>query len=172
MMNPTVWAVSAARFTTAAYEPFTRISLDSIGPLPESTEGFIHILVVIDCFTRIIELYPCKTLEAEEAAQHVVDFFSRYGIPDQLLTDKGTQFRNSLFESLTEKMGTEHIQSLANSKQETAIVERANKEVLRFLIPMVYHSKNIEHWVQYLRLVRRIFITHPHESCPRNAIIR
>jgi hypothetical protein len=54
--------------------------------------------------------------------------------------------------------------SLANSKQETAIVERANKEVLRFLVPMVYASKNLEDWASYLPLVRRIFITHPHES--------
>jgi transposase InsO family protein len=163
-MNPIVYAVSAARFTTAAYEPFSRISLDSIGPLPESKEGYKFILVVIDCFTRIIELYPCKSTEAEEAAHHLVDYISRYGIPDQILSDRGSQFINSIYATLIERMGTEHIQSLANSKQETAIVERANKEVLRFLIPMVYNSKNVEDWVSYLPLVRRIFITHPHES--------
>jgi transposase InsO family protein len=163
-MNPTVYAVSVQRFTTAAYEPFSRLSLDSIGPLPESKEGHKFILVVIDCFTRIIELYPCKSTEADEAAHYLVDFLSRYGIPDQILSDRGTQFMNSIFATLIQRMGTEHIQSLANSKQETAIVERANKEVLRFLIPMVYDSKNLEDWVTYLPLVRRIFITHPHDS--------
>jgi transposase InsO family protein len=163
-MNPIVHAVSAIRFTTAAYEPFTRISLDTIGPLPESKEGFKFILVVIDCFTRVIELYPCKSTEADEAAHHLVDFLSRYGIPDQLLSDRGTQFINSIFETLVLTMGSEHLQSLANSKQETAIVERVNKEVLRFLIPLVYLSKNLEAWVDNIPLVRRIYLTHPHDS--------
>ena len=115
-MNPIVHDVSAIRFTTAAYEPFTRISLDTIGPLPINREGFKFILVVIDCFTRMIELYPCKTTEAEEAAHHVVDFLSRYGIPDQILSDRGTQFVNAIFTTLVERMGSEHLQSLANSK--------------------------------------------------------
>ena len=163
-MNPTVYAVSAIRFTAAAYEPFSRLSLDTIGPLPESTEGYRFILVVIDCFTRIIELYPCKTPEAEEAAHHLVDFLSRYGLPDQILSDRGTQFVNSVFKTLVERIDSEHVRSLANSKQETGIVERANKEVLRFLIPLVYLKKNLEDWVSNIPLVRRIYITHPHDS--------
>jgi hypothetical protein len=163
-MNPTVYAVSAIRFTSAAYEPFSRLSLDTIGPLPESTEGYRFILVVIDCFTRIIELYPCRTPEADEAAHHLVDFLSRYGLPDQILSDRGTQFVNSIFTTLVQRIDSEHVRSLANSKQETGIVERANKEVLRFLIPLVYLQKNLESWVSNIPLVRRIYITHPHDS--------
>lgn len=63
-----------------------------------------------------------------------------------------------------ERIDSEHVRSLANSKQETGIVERANKEVLRFLIPLVYLKKNLEDWVSNIPLVRRIYITHPHDS--------
>ena len=43
-------------------------------------------------------------------------------------------------------------------------LERVNKEVLRFLLPLIYLSKNLEAWVANLPLVRRIYITHPHDS--------
>jgi len=163
-MSPLLHEVSAARFTTASYEPFARISMDTMGPLPETSEGHQFILVIIDCFTRILELYPCKSTEADEAANHLIDFISRYGTPDEVLSDRGTQFANSTVSSALQSLGTDHILSQANSKQETAIVERANKEVLRFLVPMIYESKMPERWAQYLPLVRRILITHPHSS--------
>jgi hypothetical protein len=163
-MSPLITDVSAIRFTTAEYEPFARISMDTIGPLPESDEGYQFILVIIDCFTRMIELYPCKTTDAEEASHYLIEFISRYGTPDQVLSDRGTQFANNVIKSALTTLGAEHILSLANSKQELAIVERANKEVMRFIIPMVYECKHLGKWVQFLPLVRRILVTHPHDS--------
>ncbi len=163
-MNPIIEDVSAIRFTTAAYEPFARISLDTIGPLPESDEGYKFILVIIDCFTRIVELYPCRSTEADEAAQYLIEFISRYGTPEQLISDRGSQFVNAVVAAALTQLGAEHILSLANSKQELAIVERANKEVMRFVIPLVYESKDLGKWPRYLPLVRRILVTHPHDS--------
>ena len=43
-------------FTTAAYEPWERCNLDSIGPLTLTDGRVCHILVAIDCFTRWVEL--------------------------------------------------------------------------------------------------------------------
>jgi transposase InsO family protein len=163
-MSPLLSTVSAMRFTAASYEPFARITMDSIGPLPTSEEGYKFILVVIDCFTRTLELYPCKSTDAEEAAQYLIEFISRYGTPDQVLSDRGSQFVNSVIDTALQTLGVHHLLSAANSKQETAIVERANKEVLRFLIPMVYEAKSNEKWPQYIPLIRRILMAHPHAS--------
>ena len=48
-------------FTTAAYEPWERCNLDSIGPLTLTDGSVCHILVAIDCFTRWVEMwvYSC-----------------------------------------------------------------------------------------------------------------
>lgn len=163
-MSPLLTAVSAMRFTTASYDPFARITMDTIGPLPLSEEGYKFILVIIDCFTRTLELYPTKSTEADEAAQFLIEFISRYGTPDEVLSDRGSQFVNSVIDTALQTLGVEHLLSAANSKQETAIVERANKEVLRFLIPMVYEAKTNERWPRYLPLIRRILMSHPHDS--------
>ncbi len=120
-MDPRVREISVARFTTASYEPFAQISMDTIGRLPTSAEGFQFILrlVIIDCFTRTIELYPCRGTDAKEAALHLIDFISRYGTPEEFVSDRGTQFANAVLAAALIILGVDHILSHANSKEET-----------------------------------------------------
>lgn len=80
--------VTRRPFTTAAREPMERISIDAIGSLPESCGGFMYILVVIDCFTRFVELYPLVlSTGGEEAARCLACHAGRYGTPYQILND-------------------------------------------------------------------------------------
>ena len=62
-------------FTTSTYDPMERLNIDTIGPLPADDNGNQYILVVIDTFTRWIELYALKTLEATEAARALLQHF-------------------------------------------------------------------------------------------------
>ena len=163
-MNPSIPENSAIRFTTAAYEPFARLSMDSLGPLPETETGYKFILLIIDCFTRTMELYPCRTTDAQEASQHLIAFISRYGTPEEIVSDRGSQFVNATIAATLKLLKVDHVLTLANSKQETAIVERANKEVLRLLIPLVYESKLDNNWIQFLPLIHRIYMMQPHRS--------
>ena len=61
--------IQAQAFTTATYEPHQRLNIDTIGPLPPDADGHCYILVLIDTFTRWIELYAIKTVTALEAAK-------------------------------------------------------------------------------------------------------
>ena len=49
--------IQARAFTTATHEPHQRLNIDTIGPLPPGADGSCYILVLIDTFTRWIELY-------------------------------------------------------------------------------------------------------------------
>ena len=53
-------------------------------------------------------------------------------------------------------MGIEFKSTMAYSKEENAIVERANKEVLRHLKAMIYDTSIKEQWCDILPLVQRI----------------
>ena len=80
---------------------FEVLHLDIVGPLP-SSQGKSYILTMIDRKTRWIEAVPISNISATNVATHLVDtWFSRYGIPDHIITDQGTQFESSLFESLS-----------------------------------------------------------------------
>jgi hypothetical protein len=149
--------ILAHRFVSSTFEPMQRLAIDAIGPLPPSDEGYKYILVIIDCFTRWIELFPMKDVSAIAAADSIVQFAGRYGFAKQLVSDRGSQFVNSIISELMQLLTTEHSFSIAYSKEENSIVERANKEVLRHLRAILLHSEVIKDWKQAVPFVQRIF---------------
>jgi transposase InsO family protein len=151
-------------FTLASYGVMDKVNIDTIGPLPPDSIGNTHIVVIIDCFTRFVELFPVKDTTALAAAKCLLHFTGRYGIPARILTDNGTQYYNSLIKELTNLLMIDHFFTHPYSKEENAIVERANKEVLRHLKAIIFHSKIIDSWADYLPLVQRIMNAQVHSS--------
>ena len=151
-------------FTTASYEPMERINIDSIGPLPCDIHGLCYIVVVICTFTRFVELYPVKAVTAELAAEVVLNHLGRYGTPSQILSDNGSQFVNKVIAELALLVGTEQVLTMAYSKEENSIVERANKEVMRHLRAILFSKNVINDWSKYLPLVQRIMNSTVHSS--------
>ena len=73
-------------------QPFSRISMDIVGPLPLSRQGNRYILVVCDYATRYLEAVALRNIDAETIAEELVTIFSRVGIPQEILTDQGANF--------------------------------------------------------------------------------
>ena len=149
-------------FTTSSYRPMERLNIDSIGPL-EVSNGYEHVMVVLDCFTRFVELYALKGVGGEEARECIFNFATRYGIPSVILTDGGTQFVNQYVQELTESMGTELVTTTPYSKEENSMVERANKEVGRHLRNLLLEQGQIANWPEKLLQVQRIVNGTIHE---------
>ena len=116
-LNPIKISIKCHPFTTAAYEPMACINIDTIGPLPEDADGNKHILVIIDCFTRFLELYPQRSTESTEAATQIINHAGRYGFPDTIRSDQGTQFVNERIENLKSILGSQSDLTIAYSKE-------------------------------------------------------
>jgi hypothetical protein len=149
-------------YTTASMEPFETLNIDSIGPVPTDDRGNIYILVIIDCFSRFVELYPIPDTSALHAARCILQHLGRYGAPRRIRTDNGSQFVNKMVDELIDMVGSEHQLSLAYSSEENAIVERANKEVMRHLI--LLDKRVVDEWSLYLPLVQRIMNASVHSA--------
>ena len=143
-------------FTVSTFSPMERLSIDTIGPLPRSADGNRHVVVIVDNFTRWVELFPIADLTMKTAAKCLLEHIGRFGSPSQLLSDNGSQFVNSIIKEVCDMIDTEHIRGMAYSKEENAIVERMNKEVGRHLRSMIYHDNVIDKWDSYLPFVQRI----------------
>ncbi len=65
-------------------EPFQRIAMDVIGPLPKSRRGKRYILVICDYATRFPEAIPIRSVDAEAVAEELVNLFSKFGIPTEI----------------------------------------------------------------------------------------
>ena len=51
-----------------------------------------YVLVIIDAFSRWVELYPTKGVTADETAKRIFQYLGRFAAPERLLTDRGTAF--------------------------------------------------------------------------------
>ena len=78
-------------------EPFTFWAMDYMGPLPETPRGNEHLLVIGDHFTKWCEAFPTKDQKAQTVAHILVSkLFSRFGPPEVLHSDQGTNFESNL----------------------------------------------------------------------------
>ena len=76
--------------------PFKRVAVDIVGPIaPPSKAGHRYILTLIDYTTRYPEAVPLKKITTEAVAEAILDIYSRVGIPEEVLTDQGTQFMSA-----------------------------------------------------------------------------
>ena len=153
--------IHTSRFTTATSHPMERLNIDTLGPFKPDSKGNTYIIVVIDAFSRWIELYPVPDLTAEVATEALLQHFGRYGTAT-FVTDNGTQFVNQLVQELVLLLNTTHFRTTAYSKEENAIVERSNKEILRHLRAMIFDENSVDHWHRYLPQIQRIMNSSVH----------
>ena len=151
-------------FTRASYSPMDRIAIDTIGPLPEDGLGNKYIITIVDSFSRMVELIPTTDTKATTAANAVMQWICRYGIPSQIVCDNGTQYANELITALCHLFAIDQKLIQAYSHEENAIVERANKEVGRHLTAIVFDRKIIHQWSPMLPFVQRIINSQIHQA--------
>lgn len=86
--------------------PFRRLSIDFVGPMPVSRAGNKFILTVRDVFTRWVEGIPIPAATALNTVRALErEIFCRYGVPEILHSDRGTQFTSNLHHAVAEEYG-------------------------------------------------------------------
>ena len=78
--------------------PVERVAIDLLGPLPESDSGNRWVMVVGDYCTKWMEAYPLPNAIASTVALKLVqEFICRFGVPQELHSDQGTNFESEVF---------------------------------------------------------------------------
>nr|XP_042913063.1 uncharacterized protein LOC122273070 [Parasteatoda tepidariorum] len=103
---------------------FSHINIDLVGPMP-SSQGFSYCLTCIDRYTRWTEAIPLTNIQAETVAQALyTHWFARYGIPEGITTDRGSQFRSELFRTLAKNFGIRLSYTTSYHPQANGMIER------------------------------------------------
>ena len=84
-------------------KPFSCWSIDYLPKLPVTIDGYKHCLILVDVFSKWIELYPMKTKSSTEVWDVMFNnVFSRYGLPSEIRCDRGTKFAGKVIEKCAE----------------------------------------------------------------------
>jgi hypothetical protein len=59
--------------------------------------GYTHLLVAIDKFSKWIEVRPLNSIRSEQAVAFFTNIIHRFGVPNSIITDNGTQFTGRKF---------------------------------------------------------------------------
>ena len=114
-------------------EPFSRIAMDIVGPLPRSRSGKRYILVICDYATRYPEAVALKSIDAECIAEELIQLFSRTGVPQEILTDQGSNFTSRLLAELYRLLHIKPIKTTPYHPQTDGLVERFNQTLKAML---------------------------------------
>jgi hypothetical protein len=154
-MNILRTGIHTKGFTTSTWGVFDNIAIDVIMGLPKSESGNTNLMVIIDTFSRYIELYPMQALTAKAAAKALHQWMCRYGRPRNILTDNASQFQGE-YEATLKVLGIRNEKIHPYSHEENAIVERANREVIRHLRNILYETKIHKEWEDHIPDIQRI----------------
>jgi len=66
--------------------------LDLVGPFKRAPEGYTHLLVTVNKFTKWIKARPISAIKFEQAMLFFLDIIHHFGVPNSIITNNGTQF--------------------------------------------------------------------------------
>jgi hypothetical protein len=144
-------------------QPFKRVAVDLVGPFhPPSEGGHRYILTLVDYATRYPEAIPLKMISTEVVAEALVDMYSRLGIPEEVLSDLGTQFVSECMQEVSKLLSVNRLTTTPYHPMCNGLVEKFNgtlKTMLRRLC-----SEQPKQWHRYINALLFAYREVPQES--------
>ena len=87
-------------------KPWERIHIDFAGPFQQKMY-----FLIIDACSKWPEIYEMPSTTSSKTIEVPRNLFSRYGIPQQIVSDNGTQFTSFEFATFMHNSGIKHIRT-------------------------------------------------------------
>ena len=141
---------------------FQRIAMDIVGPLPRSNNGNKYILTICDYATRCPDTIPILNTEANAIAKDLVSVFAGVGIPDEILTDQGSNLMSSLLQEMYLMLNISRLRTSPYHPQTDGLTERLNG-ALKSMIRK-FTASNQKDWDEHLPYLLFAYREVPQES--------
>uniref|UniRef100_A0A3P9M8J2 Integrase catalytic domain-containing protein n=1 Tax=Oryzias latipes TaxID=8090 RepID=A0A3P9M8J2_ORYLA len=134
--------------------PWSHVALDFVTGLP-SSRGNTTILTVVDRFSKAVHYIPLPQLpSATETAKLLVHHvFRLYGLPTDIVSDRGPQFTSQVWKAFCRSIGATVSLSSGFHPQTNGQAERANQDLETALrcVAEAHPSSWSDHldWVEY-----------------------
>ena len=109
---------------------FTTCHVDLVGPLPTTSTGKRYLMTMTDRFSRWLEAIPLSTINADTITETFIQhWISRFGIPSDIVSDRGLQFTSHRFSSTMEALGIKMNYTTAYHPKSNGLCERQHRRL-------------------------------------------
>jgi len=105
----------------AVEEPFGRVLIDCVGPLPKTKLGNQYLLTIMCVATHFPEAVPLRNIKAYTIIKALIKFF---GLPKSIQSDQGTNFMSGVFQQIMHQLNITQCKSSAYHPQSQGAIER------------------------------------------------
>ena len=105
-------------------EPFSRIIIDCVGPLPKTKSGNEYLLIIMCASTRVPEAIPLRNIKTKTIVRALVKFFTFIGLPKSVQSDQGSNFMSGVFQQVLHELGIKQYRSSAYHPESQGALER------------------------------------------------
>ena len=146
-----------------ATEVWQRLAMDMMGPIcPISRDNHRYILVVSDYASRMVFTYALIDQTAETVAEQLKSLFLKEGSPQEMLSDRGTNFRSALVQSLLSQLGIKQLQTAAYNPKGNGLVEAENKILANMIACCIKETQ--QDWAECLPFITYAYNTSVHST--------
>lgn len=142
---------------------FWRWHIDTAGPLPVSAEGHRYVIVMIEAFSKHVELVPVTSLNSSVTATAFRDrVLARFGAPVEVTSDNGTEYAGEFHKQLVTH-GIDHRSITAGHPEANGAAERTVASCKKGLKRYVLESGTAQ-WHTYLPTIEFGYRVTRHQS--------
>ena len=132
-------------------EPFSKVIIDCVGPLPKTKKQNQYLLTVMCSSIRYPDAFPLRNIKAKTLIPCLIKVFTQYGIPRVIQSDQGTNFTSNLFRDAMVAMGVIQQFSSVYHPQTQGALERFHQTLKECL--MKYCLDNGKDWDEGLPFI-------------------
>ena len=140
------------------------VHLDVLGPInPRSKSGSAYILVMVDQFTKWVELAALPFQNAAlMAGAFLKHFVVTFGGPLEIHTDQGTNFQSNLFKVFCQVLEISKTRTTHYHPSSNVQVEGFNRIILQII--RAYVSRGVKDWDEHLPLTSMALHSMKHNA--------
>ncbi len=120
--------------STHNLEPFEKVAIDILGPLPVTIDGSKYLLVLQDYFTKWPEAISLKSVDSNNVQNWLTnEIIPHYVAISELITDQGVQFISNNFRNYFKSVGIKHKTMSPFHPQTDGMLEKFNRTFLNMI---------------------------------------
>jgi transposase InsO family protein len=101
-----------------------------VGPFKKAKGGFTHIFFAADKFMKWVEAKPAASITAAKPVEFIKEIMYRFGVPNNIITDNGTQFTMREFKDFYADLGIKINYASVSHPQSNGEAEHSNGMIL------------------------------------------